>query len=264
MDNYDRIAELLITMGDFACDAQKDVVRDYKADGTVLTKTDLFISEQVSALISQLFPEANIVTEEAIHPYHEHAPITFILDPIDGTDVYSQGLPGWCIGLGILDSSNRCIGGMVNAPRWGLNRDEGLFLRLDPSKTLLLNGVPFQVEKNKDTVEQIAMASHAPRYFNLNRFKGKIRCYGSNLLHMLSTLIHSNIQGSISVPCFAWDIAAAHAILESQGLVTQYADGSPFVYNTNLLQKRKTFEGLMICGSIGAVEEIRRMLNNRI
>jgi len=261
MDNYDRIAELLIAMGHFACDAQKDIVRDYKSDGTVLTKTDLFISEQVTRKIAELFPEANIVTEEALHPYHSGAPLTFILDPIDGTDVYSQGLPGWCIGLGILDSAFRCIGGMVNAPRWGLSRDEGLFLRLDPGAQLLLNNSPFHVGDNKDKVEQIAMASHAPRYFNLQKFKGKIRFYGSNLLHMLSALVHSNIQGSISVPCFAWDIAAAQAIVESQGLEVRYADGSPFVYDSKLLQERRPFDGLMICGSVKAIEEIRGMLN---
>ncbi|PKL13671.1 MAG: inositol monophosphatase [Spirochaetae bacterium HGW-Spirochaetae-8] len=261
MDNYDRIAELLIAMGDFACEAQKHVVRDYKLDGTVLTKTDLFISEQVTSKIAELFPEANIVTEEALHPFHPEASLTFVLDPIDGTDVYSQGLPGWCIGLGILDSHHRCIGGMINAPRWGLSRDEGLFLRVDPGKKLLLNGIPFLADDNKDNVEQIAMASHAPRYFNLLKFTGKIRCYGSNLLHMLSTLVHSNIQGSISVPCFAWDIAAAQAILESQGLHVKYADGSPFIYDADLLQYRKPFVGLMVCGSEKAVEEIRGMLH---
>jgi myo-inositol-1(or 4)-monophosphatase len=261
MDNYDRIAELILTMGDLACEAQKNIVRNYKNDGTVLTKTDLHISEQVCILIAELFPEANIVTEEALHPFKADAPLTFILDPIDGTDVYSQGLPGWCIGLGILDADHRCIGGMVNAPRWGLSRDEGLFLRLDPGKPLLLNGYLFHADANKDKVEQIAMASHAPRYFNLQRFTGKIRCYGSNLLHMLSSLVHSNIQASLCVPCFAWDIAAAQAIVESQGLLVVYADGKPFLYDSKLLQERRPFEGLMVCGSAKAVEEVRGMLN---
>jgi myo-inositol-1(or 4)-monophosphatase len=260
MDNYQRIEELILEMGDFACTTQRDIVRNYKDDGTVLTKTDLFISERMTSLITELFPEANIITEEALHIYKKDAPITFILDPIDGTDVYSQGLPCWCISLGILGPDLRCIGGMVNAPRWGLCRDEGLLLRLDPDKTLLLNGRPFQGHPPTTEVEQITMASNAPKYIKLQSYDGKVRCYGSNILHMLSPLIHSNIQGSISVPCYAWDVAGAHALLESQGIVVEYADGKPFLYNENLLKQRKPFEGLLVSGSRMAVEKIRTFL----
>jgi len=248
MDTFERISGLLLEMGEFACDAQADILRGYKDDGTVLTQTDLIISEKVIALIRDLFPKANIVTEETLTPFCKDAELTFILDPIDGTDVYSQGLPSWCIALGILDANHKCIGGMVNAPRWGLSRNEGLFLRQDPGKPMLLNGKAFSVASKKDDFEQIAMASHAHRYLDLSQFKGKMRCYGSNILHMVSPLIHSHIQGSVSVPCYAWDVAAAHALLLSQDMVVTYADGSPFEYDDRILVERQAFRGILVAG----------------
>ena len=253
MDAYDRLALLIKQMGTYACKAQGDIARNYKDDGSVLTETDTYINEQVSTELSQLFPEANIITEEALQPYAPEAPLTFILDPIDGTDVYSQGLPGWCISIGILNEQRTCIGAMVYAPRWGLSSDEPLFLRLDPGKHLLLNDVPFTPRLRQTKLEQIAMASHAPKHISIKKFNGKIRCYGSNILHMISPLIHPHIQGAVSVPCYVWDIASAHALLESQKMVVQYADGRPFVYTDALLRDRHPFEGIVLSGAQEAV-----------
>lgn len=261
MDAFDRIARLISEMADYACEAQADISRNYKEDGSVLTETDTTINERVGDLLASLYPEANIVTEESIRPFFAEAPLTFILDPIDGTDVYSQGLPGWCISLGVLDEERRCIGGMVCAPRWGLSRDEGLFLRQDPGKELTLNGNPFKARVHTRRLEQIAMASHAPRYLSIKRFDGKIRCYGSNILHMISPLIHPHIQGSVSVPCYAWDIAGAHALLASQGFTTSYADGSPFLYTDELLLERKAFSGIVLSGTDESVEAMRRLFD---
>jgi myo-inositol-1(or 4)-monophosphatase len=261
MDSFDRLARLLYEMGTYACSAQGDILRDYKDDGSVLTSTDTWINERVSQEILTLFPDANLVTEESIQPYKQNAPLTFILDPIDGTDVYSQGIPGWCISLGILNKERSCIGGMVYAPRWGLSSDEGLFLRQDPGKQLQLNGKKFLPRLRNTKLEQIAMASHAPRYISIKRFEGKIRCYGSNILHMISPLVHPHIQGAISVPCYAWDIAGAHALLISQGMVVQYSDGSPFLYTNELLQDRLPFQGIVLSGAKESVETMSNLFS---
>ena len=254
MDTYDGLAQLIVEMGTYAMQVQGDILRDYKEDGSVLTSADTYINEQVSRAIAELFPDADIVTEETIRPFKGDAPQTFILDPIDGTDVYSQGLPGWCISLGILDERRRCAGAMVYAPRWGLSSAEGLFLRQDPHKELLLNGRPFTPRLRNTRLEQLAMASHAPRHISIRKFDGKIRCYGSNILHMISPVIHPHIQGAVSVPCFVWDIAGAHALLERQGMVVQYGDGTPFSYTDRLLEQRAPFEGIVLSGTREAVE----------
>jgi myo-inositol-1(or 4)-monophosphatase len=262
MDAYDRIAQLILEMGTYACKAQSDISRDYKDDGSVLTRTDTYINEQVERVLSEEFPKANIVTEESVHPFTSDAPLTFILDPIDGTDVYSQGLPAWCISLGILNEHRTCIGAMVYAPRWGLSYDEGLFLRLDPGKPLLLNNKPFTARIIRRKLEQIAMASHAPRHISIKQFNGKIRCYGSNILHMISPLVYPHIQGAVSVPCYAWDIAGAHALLASQNLTVQYIDGSPFCYTDALLRERRPFSSIVLSGTAEAVATMGELFSH--
>ncbi len=262
MDAFDQVALLIQEMGTYAGEAQADISRNYKDDGSVLTTTDTYINTVVAEKLAILFPEANIVTEEAKQPFSPDAPLTFILDPIDGTDVYSQGLPGWCISLGILGANRQCIGGMIYAPRWGLSSKEGLFLRQDPGKKLQLNGRDFTLRLKNRELEQMAMASHAPRYISIKRFDGKIRCFGSNIIHMIAPLIHPHIQGTVSVPCFAWDIAGAHALLISQGLIVQYADGRPFTYTDALLKERKAFEGIVLSGTAEAVTTMKTLFTD--
>jgi len=260
MDRYDRLAKCIEEMADYACETQHEVVRTYKDDGSVLTNTDLYISSTICDVIRTLFPEANIVTEESLNEFDDHAEMTFVLDPIDGTDVYSQGSPAWCISLGILDRNHKCVGAMVNAPRFGLSRDQGLFFRQDPGKRVLLNGQIFKVDTDKDEPRQIAMGSNSPRHLDFSCFRGKIRCYGSNILHMVSILIHSHIQGAIAVPCFAWDMVGAHALLEACGFAVRYADGRQFAYDHRLLVERKPFKGIVICGTEKGIESIAKML----
>jgi fructose-1,6-bisphosphatase/inositol monophosphatase family enzyme len=81
MDSYDQVAQLILQMGSYAATEQAHVVRTYKEDGTILTKTDTTINEKISSLLASLFPQANIITEEALRAVNPSAPLTFILDP---------------------------------------------------------------------------------------------------------------------------------------------------------------------------------------
>ncbi len=261
MERFDQLKDKVLQMGEYAVHAQKDISVSFKSDGSALTQTDLYISEQLSYSIHQLFPDANIMSEESLFPFDESKEFTFIIDPIDGTDAYSQGLPGWCVSIGIIDTHRAPVGAMVYAPRWGLSRDEGLFLRLDPGKKLMMNNnlyVPRLVVKE---LEQLTMASHASRYVSMKKYEGKIRCFGSNILHMISPLIHSHIQGSLSVPCYVWDVAGAHALLVNQGFTTVFEDDSPFIYTDALLKERQMFQSVLYSGTKEAVETMKTLFS---
>lgn len=261
MDEFNQLRDKVVEMGEYACSSQKDIAVTYKNDGSVLTKTDLFISEELSKEIIRLFPDANVISEESIFEFDDNKELTFIIDPIDGTDVYSQGLPGWCISIGILNKKREPVGAMVYAPRWGLSKDDGLFLRLDPGGVMMMNNevyVPRLVERE---LEQLTMASHAPKYVSMKKYMGKIRCFGSNILHMISPLIHSHIQGSLSVPCYVWDIAGAHALLQNQGFITVYQDDAPFSYTDALLKERKMFPSILYSGTTEAVTTMKSLFS---
>ena len=259
MDMFDLLTKKVVEMGEIACDAQKDIAVAYKSDGSAITKTDLYINDQLTQCVNELFPNSNVITEEEKSLFVDGKEFTFIIDPIDGTDAYSQGLPGWCISIGIIDKNRVPVGAIVYAPRWGLTRDEGLLLRLDPGKKMTINGKEYVMRLVNRELEQLTMASHAPRYVSMKKYEGKIRCFGSNILHMISPLIHPHIQASLSVPCFVWDIAGAHALLTNQGFVTVYEDDSPFTYTDSLIKMREMFPSVIYSGTKEAVETMKTL-----
>lgn len=261
MDTYDTIANLCIELGSYAAKAQADIEISIKDDGSILTEVDTYINDKMTTLIRKLFPMANIVAEESKDPWDSHAPLTFVLDPIDGTDMYSQGAPSWCIALGILDKDLQPVGGMVCAPRWGLSHNKMLFLRKDPHKPLLLQNTIHTSRLKERTLQQIALSSNVQQYVPMHNFTGKMRCFGSNILHMISPLISHSIQGSLSTPCYVWDFCAAHALLLSQQYIVRYANGDPLIYTEELLQKRKPFEGLLLAGTPESVSSLTDVID---
>ncbi len=92
------------------------IARRYKIDGSVITKidhqTDVFLIEK----IRDLYPEVSFVTEETVHSLRTDATYTFVIDPIDGTDTFSQGMCGWCVSVGLLKDSLPFGDGVVAGP----------------------------------------------------------------------------------------------------------------------------------------------------
>lgn len=244
----DTLAKAVEEAGLYAKEKQGEIHRTYKSDGTVITETDLAISKQILSVVASLFPEANIISEETLTPFDKEAPYTFVLDPIDGTDVYSQGLPSWAVALGVLDRDRKPVGAYISAPRWGIG-EESLFVRLDPGSALLVNGEPWTLTGDKDRPKQVTMGSGGQRLMDFSHFHGKVRIFGSSILHMLAPVIHSHIQGCVGQSCYVWDIAASHAVLLACGMDIQYVDGKPFVYDDSFVLERKPFSPSFYAGT---------------
>ncbi|MDD2395078.1 MAG: inositol monophosphatase [Sphaerochaeta sp.] len=255
----DILAAAVQDAGRQAKQQQMFIHRSYKSDGTVITETDLAISRRILGVVADLFEDVNIISEETLTPFREDAPYTFVLDPIDGTDVYSQGLPSWAVALGILDRNRKPVGAMISAPRWGIGEEE-LFLRLDPGKELTINGKRFSPSTDKDFPHQITMGSSGQRLMDFSRFEGKIRIFGSSILHMLSPVLYDHIQGCVNQSCYVWDIAAAHAALLSVGMDIEYVDGTPFIYDDAFLLERKPFSPSFYAGTKTCIKALRDVL----
>ncbi len=247
--------------GQLAKAQQSRIRRMYKDDGSVLTETDMQVTDMMLSAIKSIFEsDYNALTEEIdLKGFSPSARYTFVLDPIDGTDSYSQGLPSWCIALGVLDRDRRPVGGMVCAPRFGVGVDE-LFVRTDPdSDDVLMNGARLASKPDDGDIDQIAVGSKTFHHIDLSSYPGKIRCYGSSILHLLAPAVFSNIGGSITPKCYAWDVAAAHAIILKTGMDIRYADGSEFVYDDALLLERRKFRLPIVSGMPKAREKLLRL-----
>ena len=219
----------------------------------------MVFSRRITALIRKLFPQAGILSEEELLPPREDAEWTFVLDPIDGTDVYSQGLPAFAVSLGILDSERRPVGAYIAAPRFGV-ASESLFIRMNPGTEPLLNGEHIELTGDKEKVTEITMGSKAYRYLDFSRFDAKIRILGSTILHLLTLVLFPAMEGSIVFPCYAWDIASSHAVIRHFGMDLSYGDGTLLSYTDEMIYERKPFRSALYAGTGKVRDELIRTL----
>ena len=257
----DMLSDEIKSCGQYARMMQTKIHRSYKSDGTVLTETDLAITNRLVPMIKRLFPDCNIVTEEELVGTQDNtAPFTFVLDPIDGTDAYSQGLPAWAVALGVLDRNRKPCGAIIYAPRFGVGTED-LFICSRPDEdAVYLNGKPNTAPEHYTEPRQMVIASNIMNYVDMHQYRGKVRAFGSSIVHMIAPTVISNLDCTINGYCYAWDIASANAIVVKSGLEMCYIDGSEIEYDDALLIERKPIRLPILAGNRDCVTWMRENL----
>ncbi len=250
------------TAGAIALQAQQGadfVRRSYKADGSVLTEIDKQVEDYVVAQIAGAYPQANIVTEETRLSFDPAKSYTFALDPIDGTDVFSLGMPSWCVSLGLLDSDLAPVAGILYSPRLDL------LLFADVGQPPRGEGCEIVLPRTVDLTSgrsSLMASSRIHRHLDLQAYVGKVRSIGSAALHLSFPLIYPTVDGALQHRgVHIWDIAGAHALLRAHGLDLVYLSGQAIDYGP-LLDGSATRE-VIVAGSAQAVEGLRELLPRR-
>ena len=243
--------------GDKAAKEQFKVTRDFKGDGSVITYIDKELNKYLSDAITSLYPEARLITEEADNPAKNND-YCFVVDPIDGTDSYSQLLPGWCVAVGLLKGGEP-IAGIIYAPVWGGKK--GTFIYTDINGPVFVNGEEISPDKTAykaltDKEFQIAISSKTHQSFDFSAFKGKVRITGSSIINVICPIIHNAVGGAIIPECYIWDVAAAHAIVKKAKLNFLYFNGSNVDYSK--LYDRSIIEDVIISGYENVCELIKK------
>jgi myo-inositol-1(or 4)-monophosphatase len=243
-----------------ALEAQRDLrtlERSLKEDGSIITHTDQRVEAYLADQIRGRFPGANVLGEESVRPYDPAKPYTFCIDPIDGTDVYSQGMAGWCVSVGLLDQALAPVAGVLVAPRLGLT------FFADVGQAGALNGRPLAWPKALMSLSpraNLMIPSRSHRFLDLRRFPGKCRSLGSAALHLVYPLAYEAVFAAIQVPgAHIWDIAGAHALCRSVGACFEYVDGCPVEYEP--LLDGRAFEKVILSGPRAQVEALKSVLD---
>jgi myo-inositol-1(or 4)-monophosphatase len=206
--------------------------RRYKDDESIVTEADQKVEDFLYERIAGRDPAANVITEESRHPFDPQKPRTFAIDPIDGTDVFSQGMPGWCVSVGLLDQDLVPVAGVIFAPRLDL------LLVANGGGGVTLNGSELPPPDPPDPISvrsNLMVTSRIHKTLDLSGYVGKIRGIGSAALHLAYPLIYPAVIGALEGPgAHIWDIAAAHAINRAQGRDLSYLNGEPIDYETML------------------------------
>jgi myo-inositol-1(or 4)-monophosphatase len=231
IDSIHDVLGYVQTAGQIALEAQRGLTaadRTLKADGSVLTEIDRRVEDYLTGLIARSYPQANVLGEETVRAYDPAKPYTFCIDPIDGTDVYSQGMPGWCVSVGLLDAAWTPIAGAISAPRWDL------VLFADLGKPATCNGetiYPPEMPGPLSRQSNVMAYSRTHTQLDWSRYPGKIRSIGSAALHLCFPLLYPAVVGAVEGQgAHIWDIVGAHAIVRSHGFDLAYLGGGEIDY----------------------------------
>jgi myo-inositol-1(or 4)-monophosphatase len=226
------ITSLARQAGKLALDMRAKATASLKEDGTFVTDADLAVQAFLFKEIARQFPDYGILGEEngceqcAVEPGRS----IFVIDPIDGTDVYRCGLAYFAVSIGLYEDGRFTLG-VIYSPV--LDEMFSVDTGLPPTK----NGRPLSICSDCEISAHsfLAAPSRFHRRFTTD-FPGKIRSLGSTAYHL--ALVASG-QSVGAVPyAFIWDIAAGVALVEAAGGKVARIGGEPFDYRDYMNPKR--------------------------
>jgi myo-inositol-1(or 4)-monophosphatase len=235
IDRLDTICELLPKLGAQLIELQKgDLGIDSKStDVDLVTKADYASEQALLNFLRERFPEDGIITEEGSSSALEEGRaegFRWVLDPIDGTVNYANGLPMWVISIGLLYGEQR-VGGIVEAP---LLRER---FRAVLGQGATLNGKPISVNSKAqlrqgivgtgfpyDRAQRAEPLSRA--LANMLRETGGVRRIGAAALD-LCYVAAGRLVGYYEMSLKPWDSAAGSLIVEEAGGRISDMSGGP-------------------------------------
>ncbi len=205
----------------------------FKSPTDVVTEADHLSEELVIRAIRARFPEDGILAEES----GSHGPAAaatpaappsngrvWVIDPLDGTVNYANGLPVFCVSIGLTVDGRPVVGAVLDP-----TRDELFAATADGPATL--NGRPITItdkELLSDYVISLALGGRAVvgRVRAIRKLIRVSRSMGSaalGLAYVANGRFDAFVQES---GLSAWDIAAAGLIAERAGALVTAFDGS--------------------------------------
>jgi myo-inositol-1(or 4)-monophosphatase len=199
--------------------------------GNLVSRADKNIELQIRKILHQHCPTHKIIGEEFSKDKVKPTDLVWIIDPIDGTTNYIQGLPFACISLGLWQGNTPLVGVVLNPitkQLWTAVKGQGAFLnkqKISASHKTSLNftyggfGWGRNVKKAQINFPKLLPILH------------KVRTLGSATLEMCLVaegVYDFYLQNEINL----WDFAASAVIvLEAGGKITEI-NGKPLTAST--------------------------------
>lgn len=228
-----------------------------KDDTTIVTRADTETQSFILEKLSSEFTDMNFIHEEnfdtTVNRISDDT-VSAVIDPIDGSAMFSMMLPFWCVSIGIFHGFTP-VYGFVYSPGCGM-----LFRCSDTES--FCNDSVICVDKSL-TVESetnILCASEVPRTFTL-KSPGKIRNFGSTALHACLTADNKRNRVVAFIGSgYLWDWAGAIPILKKAGGNIMSFSGKE-VDCRAAVENRYKFPELMIAYSPDEFGPVRSLFN---
>ncbi|NLH48752.1 MAG: hypothetical protein GX444_09120 [Myxococcales bacterium] len=206
--------------GQLALDLQPHLEISRKPDGSVVTQADRAVEQLLADELTPLVPGSLFLGEERPMPEMIGDAPVWIVDPIDGTDSYRQGLAYFGVSVGLAVGKQLKLGVFYN-PRldelFGAARGHGAFL----------NGAPIHVMRDRRLETECFICGPSDFHRSFRFFLPvKVRSLGSTAAHF------ALVADGRACFCFCrpwiWDVAAGCLLVEEAGGEIRHLDGTPF------------------------------------
>ncbi len=200
---------------------------DRKAGGDPVTAADLELDEVLKQTLC-IDDDGWLSEETRDNPARRGKHRVWIVDPIDGTKEFIQGIPEWCISVGLAVDGKVVAGGICNP-----QADQLIIGAAGAGVTM--NGIPVRTT-DKDTLEgATVLASRSEiKRGEWDRFMdGPLKVVPSGSVAYKLAAIAAGLADSTFtlVPKNEWDIAAGVALIEAAGGRTMEKQGGPLTFN---------------------------------
>lgn len=197
---------------------QPDLAVERKPDGTPVTAADTEAERLLRGLISARFPDDPVLGEEGgLEKAHPTAPggggRLWVIDPIDGTKAFAQGVPLFSNLVALIDEHGPAVG-VINLQALGecvwAGRGRGAWW----------NGEPCRVSQRRGLNESFLCTSGFSYWPDtaLKRLLGtgaRIRTWGDAYGYAL--VATGRAEAMIDPECADWDVAPMAVILDEAG-----------------------------------------------
>ncbi len=235
--------KLLMEAGSVALRYFRNVEPMEKQDRSYVTAADLEIQDYLNETLFRLCPDDGIIAEEAnFRRDPKNGNTYWVIDPIDGTSAFVNGLPVWGISLGIL-KDDQPFGGFFYMPA------TGDFYAIQPNGPALRNGQPAQMRQTRTLHRESLLLTqstlHRREYVVQPTYPGKVQGYGSCVAH-LCLLATGSADAVLIGRAKIWDLVVGWAMLKRNGGVFQTLNGGQGFCLSELMQGQPLAEPMLV------------------
>jgi myo-inositol-1(or 4)-monophosphatase len=223
----------VVRLGEEARGAQGRVERGFKEDGTTVTEMDRKVESSLREFLHQRFPADRVLGEEGGSSGPVDGANVWIIDPIDGTTNYGNGLPIWAVSVGRMEQGGIPEWGCIFAPALG-----DLYVARQ-GRGALRNGQPLVVPPSRRRMGKediLGITSEGVKDWEF-QVPGKIRAMGSAALQAV-LVAGGHYVGYFLETWRIWDIAAALLIAREAGVQVTRRSGEAFVGFPEISRKK--------------------------
>ena len=203
---------------------------------SLYTSADTLIANYITTKLHNLFPEDTIITEDGPGFKFEKSPVTWVMDPIDGTIPFMLGIPTYLVSLYRLGNNK-----IVSAYAYDPTRD--LFYSTKYGEPTRCNGRVIKASKQKSLAgAHIAISGHGldklPWLYDALIQAGAYVIVQEGLVFRSMLVAGGLIDATIQPTFKMFESGAIRLLVEQAGGIVQSVSGSPlklFVTNQNVV-----------------------------